>query len=89
MLSPARCDLETRPDPLKCAAPRRMTRPMTIDYNQAREMMVEQQVRPWDVLDPRVLDVLATLPREDFVARGPPHRWPTPTWRCRWGTARR
>ncbi len=40
---------------------------MTIDYNQAREMMVEQQVRPWDVLDARVLEVLATLPREAFV----------------------
>ena len=34
--------------------------------------MVEQQVRPWDVLDPRVLDVLAALPREDFVP--PAHR---------------
>ena len=40
---------------------------MTIDYNQAREMMVEQQVRPWDVLDARVLGVLATLRREEFV----------------------
>jgi protein-L-isoaspartate(D-aspartate) O-methyltransferase len=39
----------------------------TIDFAKARELMVEQQVRPWDVLDPRVLDVLATLPREDFV----------------------
>jgi protein-L-isoaspartate(D-aspartate) O-methyltransferase len=39
----------------------------TIDYARARELMVEQQVRPWDVLDPRVLDTLATLPREDFV----------------------
>ena len=39
----------------------------TIDYAKARELMVEQQVRPWEVLDPRVLDVLATLPREDFV----------------------
>ena len=29
--------------------------------------MVEQQVRPWDVLDPRVLEVLASLPREAFV----------------------
>ncbi|HEY5802687.1 MAG TPA: protein-L-isoaspartate O-methyltransferase [Lysobacter sp.] len=38
-----------------------------MDYNKARELMVEQQVRPWDVLDPRVLDVLATLPREAFV----------------------
>jgi len=29
--------------------------------------MVEQQVRPWDVLDPRVLDVMASLPREAFL----------------------
>ena len=40
---------------------------MTFDYAKARETMVEQQVRPWDVLDPRVLAVLATLPREAFV----------------------
>ncbi|HEV8695384.1 MAG TPA: protein-L-isoaspartate O-methyltransferase, partial [Lysobacter sp.] len=39
----------------------------TIDYAKARELMVEQQIRPWDVLDPRVLAVLADLPREDFV----------------------
>jgi protein-L-isoaspartate(D-aspartate) O-methyltransferase len=38
-----------------------------IDYAKARELMVEQQVRPWDVLDPRVLAALAALPREDFV----------------------
>jgi len=38
-----------------------------IDYAKARETMVEQQVRPWDVLDPRVLEVLASLPREAFV----------------------
>ncbi|TQM17227.1 protein-L-isoaspartate(D-aspartate) O-methyltransferase [Pseudoxanthomonas sp. 3HH-4] len=41
---------------------------MTINYTQARENMVEQQVRPWDVLDARVLETLATLPREAFVA---------------------
>lgn len=40
---------------------------MTLDYSIARENMVEQQVRPWDVLDARVLEVLATLPREAFV----------------------
>jgi protein-L-isoaspartate(D-aspartate) O-methyltransferase len=40
---------------------------MTLDYAKARELMVEQQVRPWDVLDPRVLAVLATLPRHAFV----------------------
>ncbi|WP_313218026.1 protein-L-isoaspartate O-methyltransferase [Stenotrophomonas sp.] len=41
---------------------------MMIDYAHARELMVEQQIRPWDVLDIRVLDVLARLPREAFVA---------------------
>ena len=39
----------------------------TLDFAKAREAMVEQQVRPWDVLDPRVLEVLAQLPREAFV----------------------
>lgn len=33
----------------------------------AREQMVRQQVRAWDVLDPKVLDVLARVPRERFV----------------------
>ncbi|HWS79240.1 MAG TPA: protein-L-isoaspartate O-methyltransferase [Thermomonas sp.] len=40
---------------------------MSIDYAKARENMVEQQVRPWDVLDARVLETIATLPREAFV----------------------
>ena len=39
----------------------------TLDFAKAREAMVEQQVRPWDVLDTRVLEVLAQLPREAFV----------------------
>ena len=34
---------------------------------QAREQMVEQQVRTWDVLDTRVLDVFRRVPRELFV----------------------
>ena len=38
-----------------------------MDYNQARFNMVEQQVRPWDVLDPRVLNVIGNIPREQFV----------------------
>ena len=33
----------------------------------ARFNMIEQQIRPWDVLDPNVLSLLATLRREDFV----------------------
>ncbi|MEP6634517.1 MAG: protein-L-isoaspartate O-methyltransferase, partial [Luteimonas sp.] len=40
---------------------------MTIDYAKARETMVEQQVRPWDVLDVRVLDALTAVPREAFA----------------------
>ncbi|GHD68679.1 protein-L-isoaspartate O-methyltransferase [Luteimonas padinae] len=40
---------------------------MTLDFAKAREAMVEQQVRPWDVLDPRVLNVLLRLPREAYV----------------------
>lgn len=37
------------------------------DVEQARFNMIEQQIRPWDVLDPRVLELLADTPREDFV----------------------
>jgi protein-L-isoaspartate(D-aspartate) O-methyltransferase len=40
---------------------------MPIDFQAARNTMVEQQVRPWDVLDPRVLDAIASVPRENFV----------------------
>ena len=39
----------------------------SMDFEQARFNMVEQQVRPWDVLDPRVLDVISAVPREAFV----------------------
>lgn len=34
----------------------------------ARFNMIEQQVRTWEVLDPVVLDLLALVPREAFVA---------------------
>jgi protein-L-isoaspartate(D-aspartate) O-methyltransferase len=33
----------------------------------ARQQMIDQQVRTWDVLDPRVLATLAAVPREKFV----------------------
>lgn len=39
----------------------------TVDYAQLRFIMVEQQIRPWDVLDQRVLEVVGRLPREQFV----------------------
>lgn len=38
-----------------------------MDFEQARFNMVEQQIRPWDVLDPVVLDLLFTVRREEFV----------------------
>ena len=38
-----------------------------MDLQLARSNMIEQQVRPWDVLDQRVLDVLAEVPREAFL----------------------
>ena len=34
---------------------------------QARYNMIEQQIRPWNVLDAEVLDLLAVVRREDFV----------------------
>ena len=34
---------------------------------QARFNMIEQQVRPWEVLDARVLELLGSVRREDFV----------------------
>ncbi len=40
---------------------------MSNNIEIARQNMVENQVRPWEVLDPRVLDVLAAVRREDFV----------------------
>jgi len=39
----------------------------TLDVEKARFNMVEQQVRPWDVLDQTVLDLLMVVKREDFV----------------------
>jgi len=38
-----------------------------MDFERARFNMVEQQIRPWEVLDQQVLDLLFRLRREDFV----------------------
>ncbi|MBV8783031.1 MAG: protein-L-isoaspartate O-methyltransferase [Gammaproteobacteria bacterium] len=40
----------------------------------AREQMIEQQVRAWDVLDARVLEVMRRVPRELFVPAGQRYR---------------
>ncbi len=38
-----------------------------MNFEQARFNMIEQQIRPWDVLDTSVLQLLANVKREDFV----------------------
>jgi len=51
-----------------------MTQTVNLDtrFNTPREAarfnMIEQQIRPWDVLDASVLSVLDQVPREHFVA---------------------
>lgn len=45
--------------------------PIEMNTEFARTQMVAQQVRGWEVLDTRVLDVLGHVPREHFV----PHRY--------------
>ena len=40
---------------------------MKNDNGFARQQMIEQQLRAWDVFDPRVLCAFDELPREDFV----------------------
>lgn len=39
----------------------------TINTEKARFNMIEQQIRPWNVLDPSVLSLLSVVRREDFV----------------------
>jgi protein-L-isoaspartate(D-aspartate) O-methyltransferase len=38
-----------------------------MDLNQARFNMIEQQIRPWEVLDPQVLELLSVVQRENFA----------------------
>ncbi len=38
-----------------------------MNLEQARFNMIEQQIRPWDVLDAQVLELLSVVKREDFV----------------------
>ena len=39
----------------------------SLDIERARQNMVEQQIRPWEVLDQTVLDLLLVVRREQFV----------------------
>lgn len=40
---------------------------VNMNFEQARFNMIEQQIRPWEVLDPEVLELLSVIRREDFV----------------------
>jgi len=40
---------------------------MMVNNELARYNMIEQQIRPWDVMDDQVLDLLVQVPREAFV----------------------
>ena len=43
-----------------------------MNLEQARFNMIEQQIRPWEVLDAQVLQLLSVVKREDFVPA--PHK---------------
>ncbi len=43
------------------------TSAVTMDIEKARFNMIQQQIRPWEVLDPEVLKLLSVVKREDFV----------------------
>ena len=40
---------------------------MSLNIELARHNMIEQQVRPWDVLDSRVLEALSAIRREGLT----------------------
>jgi protein-L-isoaspartate(D-aspartate) O-methyltransferase len=46
--------------------------PVSKSFEQARYHMVEQQIRPWSVLDQSVLDLMGAIRREDYAP--PRHR---------------
>ncbi len=39
-------------------------------FKKARENMIEQQIRPWSVTEPTILDLMRDMPREAFVPKG-------------------
>ncbi|CAH0444352.1 Protein-L-isoaspartate O-methyltransferase [Ralstonia syzygii subsp. syzygii] len=53
-------DLSTNPHSLRLEG-------MPMDIEKSRFNMIEQQIRPWDVLDLDVLDLLAIVKREQYV----------------------
>ncbi len=41
----------------------------SLNFDVARRNMIERQIRPWEVLDERILELVARLPREDYVPK--------------------
>lgn len=39
-----------------------------MNFETARHNMIEQQIKPWNVIDPVALDALEAIPRENFVS---------------------
>lgn len=39
-----------------------------MNFETARHNMIEQQIRPWNVIDPIALDAIEAIPRENFVS---------------------
>lgn len=39
-----------------------------MNFETARHNMIEQQIKPWNVIDPIALEAIENIPREDFVA---------------------
>ena len=38
-----------------------------LNFDVARDTMIKSQLRTWDVIDQRVLDLVARMPRQDYV----------------------
>lgn len=38
-----------------------------MNFESARDLMIKSQIRTWDVVDQRVLDLIARMPRQDYV----------------------
>lgn len=47
--------------------------PDFLNTENARSKMIEQQIRPWNVLDPNVLDLLTRVQREAFIPKSHRH----------------
>ena len=63
-----RLPAQIKPLRLRRLGPTGCTSMQPIDFENARRKMVDEQIRPWDVGDERLLEVIRRTPREEFVA---------------------